>query len=184
MEWGWRVARIWTGRESLVGAVLRTKGLEVFLPMQTIRKRWSDRMRQSQIALFPGYLFFRNYDTPIRDVLGTDGVLAVLVDGKGEPAGADPVEMASLRSVTGIRPLTPGPCATEGSKVRIEAGPLCGAEGVVMRTKNRSTLVVSVSLLGRSVAVEVDDELFGYLAQAGRSSLSLRPIFHISCCAF
>jgi len=76
------------------------------------------------------------------------------------PEPIQDIEIFSIQKITRVADdlVMPWPFFREGQRVRIEAGPLCGVEGQLVRTKNRSRLVVSVTLLQRSIAVEIDEE--------------------------
>jgi transcription antitermination factor NusG len=75
----------------------------------------------------------------------------------------EPVKLSEIRSIQTVaesgQPVKPWPFLQEGQKIRIEAGPLTGTEGTLLRVKNQFKLVVTVTLLQRSMAVELDQEL-------------------------
>ncbi len=143
--------------ENLVATLLRGKGYELFLPIYKSRRRWSDRIKELELPLFPGYLFCRFNPLDRFPILVTPGVMQVVGVGK-IPIPVDDSEIAALE--TAIRsglPRQPWPFLQIGQKVKIECKPLCGLEGILVEFKGRHRLVLSVTLLQRSVAVEVDD---------------------------
>ena len=143
--------------ENLVATLLRGKGYELFLPVYKSRRRWSDRIKELELPLFPGYLFCRFNPLDRFPILVTPGVMQVVGVGK-IPIPVDDLEIAALE--TAIRsglPRQPWPFLQIGQKVKIECKPLCGLEGILVEFKGRHRLVLSVTLLQRSVAVEVDD---------------------------
>jgi len=143
--------------EKLVASTLLFKGYEGFLPLYSERKRWSDRMKETILPLFPGYLFCR-FDVNNRlPILVTPGVIRVVGIGK-TPHPVDEREIQALQSIV-ISKLQAEPWAylPAGQKVRIELGVLAGLEGILVSLKGMNKIVVSVSLLKRSVAVEVDE---------------------------
>jgi len=143
--------------ENLVATLLRGKGYELFLPIYKSRRRWSDRIKELELPLFPGYLFCRFNPLDRFPILVTPGVMQVVGAGKN-PIPVDDSEIAALE--TAIRsglPRQPWPFLQIGQKVKIECKPLCGLEGILVEFKGRHRLVLSVTLLQRSVAVEVDD---------------------------
>ncbi len=143
--------------ENLVATLLRGKGYELFLPIYKSRRRWSDRIKELELPLFPGYLFCRFNPLDRFPILVTPGVMQVVGVGK-IPIPVDDLEIAALE--TAIRsglPRQPWPFLQIGQKVKIECKPLCGLEGILVEFKGRHRLVLSVTLLQRSVAVEVDD---------------------------
>ena len=155
-ELQWFALVVRSQHEKIVSSALQDKGYEEFLPLYTSKRRWSDRMKQLTLPLFPGYLFCRfdlNHRLPI---LVTPGVLQVVGAGK-VPLPVDESEIAALRSIvnSGLQ-AEPWPYLKVGQRVRIERGSLEGVEGILTSVKKPFRLVVSVTLLQRSVAVEVD----------------------------
>jgi transcription antitermination factor NusG len=152
----WFALQVWTGREQPCAVQLRARGYDVFLPSYWEQRRWSDRIKRIERAMFAGYLFCRlSPDAPAKAIT-TPGVLRILGDREG-PLPVRPDEIEALqRIVAAERLVEPWPYLQAGERVRIETGPLAGAEGTVVRLKAQHRLVVSVSLLQRSVAVEID----------------------------
>jgi transcription antitermination factor NusG len=140
-----------------VSAALRGKGYQEFLPLYHSRRRWSDRVKELDLPLFPGYVFCR-FDVQDRllPILTTPGVVAILGAGK-TPVPVSEDEIAAVRAIVGSGlSAQPWPCLTFGSRVLIEYGPLAGIEGIALRVDKVFRLVVSVQMLQRSVAVEID----------------------------
>ena len=142
--------------EDFVATHLRGKGYEVFLPVYTARRRWSDRVKQVEAPLFPGYLFCR-FDMMNRlPILTTPGLIQVVGFGK-TPAPVEESEIAAIQTAVGNDlAREPWPFSQIGQKARVEYGPLRGVEGILLSVKGGHRLVLSVSLLQRSVAVEID----------------------------
>jgi transcription antitermination factor NusG len=153
----WYAIRIQSKLEGLASATLRGKGYEEFLPLYRSRRRWSDRVKQLDLPLFPGYLFCR-FDVHDRllPILTTPGVISIIGAGK-TPVAVSDREIAAVQAIlrSGL-PARPWPCLTVGSRVFIERGPLAGIEGVALNVDKAFRLVVSVPLLQRSVAVEIE----------------------------
>jgi transcription antitermination factor NusG len=141
--------------ENLVATQLRGKGYEPFLPVYKSRRRWSDRVKEFELPLFPGYLFCRFNPLDRLPIIVTPGVLQVVGAGK-KPIAVDDAEIATVRTAiqSGL-PRQPWPFPQAGQRVRVECGPLRGLEGVLLSLKGGHRLVLSVTLLQRSVAVEV-----------------------------
>jgi transcription antitermination factor NusG len=150
--------------EKAVDAALRMKDLESFVPLYRDLRRWSDRAKQVDLPLFPGYAFcrFTNHERP--QVLKTPGIRSVVGNGR-MPLPVEDAEIERLQNVVGSG-LTIEPWAylEAGDKARVECGPLRGVEGIVVRAKNRDRMVVSITLLRRAVAVEVDREWLSALS--------------------
>jgi transcription antitermination factor NusG len=142
--------------EKCVTTQLEQKGFETLLPTYTSKRQWSDRVKTLTLPMFPGYLFCR-FDVHSRfPIVVTPGVMAILGPGR-VPAPVEESEIASIRHVmaSGAH-AEPCPYIPVGELVRVECGPLEGLTGIVLRTKGSERLVVSVSLLQRSVSVELD----------------------------
>jgi transcription antitermination factor NusG len=142
--------------EHFATAHLRNKGYDLFLPVYSSRRRWADRIKEVELPLFPGYVFCK-FDLLNRlPILVTPGVIQVVGNGNN-PIPIDDAEIASIQAVVRSElPRQPWPFLQLGQKVRIACGPLCGLEGILQNQKGNHRLVLSVSLLRRSVAVEVD----------------------------
>jgi transcription antitermination factor NusG len=138
---------------------LRGKGYQAFSPFYQTRRRRSDRTKVLELPLFPGYVFCC-FDAHKRlPILTTPGVVNVVGAGNvPEPILLS--EILSLRTVAESgQPVQPWPFLRQGQRVRIEAGPLAGAEGALVSVKDQLKLVLSITLLQRSMAVEVDQDL-------------------------
>ena len=156
-----------TRHEQETAAFLQYNEYECFLPLYKCSRHWSDRIKQSKVPLFPGYLFCR-FDPLLRlPILKTPGVLSILGIGK-TPVPVDEAEITTIQSIveSGLS-AQPWPFIQIGQKVEIEYGPLSGLEGVVIRSKSHQRFVVSVTLLQRSVAVEIDE---AWLSAKGKTS--------------
>lgn len=142
--------------ENSVAENLSGRGLSCFLPSYHTRRVWSDRVRQVQVPLFPGYLFCQIDPNNRLPVLTTPGLLQIVSAGK-TPVPVDESEIHALqRIVQSGFPRQPYPFLRVGDWVRIERGPLVGLEGILLKDRGRERLVVSISLLQRSVEVNVD----------------------------
>ncbi len=145
--------------EKAVAQSLSSKGFEIFLPLYTVAHRWKDRTKQLSLPLFPCYVFFRGGLDRWLQIVTTPGVNAVV--GCGGRAGVIPqTEIEDVRQVveSSLR-VEPHPFLNCGDRVRIKSGPLVGIEGILIRKKNLFRLILSVAMLGKSAAVEVDASL-------------------------
>src|SRR5712691_3957305 len=155
-QWPWFAVMARTGREKSATLLLENAGYECFLPVSKYTRRWSDRMKEIEVPLFPGYLFCRMDPHNRLPVLMTPGVIQIVGAGKTLiPVGEG--EIAAIQRVVknGLSTM-PWPYLQVGNVARIEEGPLRGMTGIIVRIKSGMKLVLSVSLLQRSVAVEVD----------------------------
>ncbi|HXP85591.1 MAG TPA: UpxY family transcription antiterminator [Bryobacteraceae bacterium] len=154
----WYAIRVKSNRENIVAASLGGKGLPRFLPTYVTRRQWSDRLVETEVPLFKGYVFCFLDAAERMPVLTIPGVIELVGIGK-TPHPVEDAEIEALQTIArnGL-PTAPWPFLEAGQRVRIERGPLKDVEGLLIEVKNRFRLVVSVSLLQRSVAVEVDRE--------------------------
>jgi transcription antitermination factor NusG len=154
---GWYALHVKSHAERSVARVLAEKGYEHFLPLYTCRRRWSDRVKMIELPLFPNYLFSRITATSVGRVIDTPGVMRI-VGAANVPLPIDDSEIEALKQIVASRlAAEPWPFLHIGQSVAITAGPLSGLRGVLVRVASRDRLVVSVSLLQRSVAVEIDE---------------------------
>jgi transcription antitermination factor NusG len=152
----WHAIRVRSRFEQTTSSLLRDKGFEQFLPLYRSRRRWSDRLKELDLPLFPGYVFCRfDPSSPLR-VLTTPGVVHIVSAGRA-PVPVDKHEISALQDMccSGL-PLQPWPYLDVGRRVSVERGPLAGTEGAIIEMKGRYRLVVSISMLQRSVAAEID----------------------------
>jgi transcription antitermination factor NusG len=153
---GWFAIHTKHQHEKLAAGSLAYKGFEVFLPLFTAVRRWSDRTKELTLPLFPCYLFLRGDLEPRLSILTTPGVQG-LVGFAGVAAVIPDVEIEALRrALTRGTRVEPHPFLKCGDWVRVKSGPLEGLEGVLVRHKSQFRLVLSVELVQKSVAVEVD----------------------------
>jgi transcription antitermination factor NusG len=143
-------------REKHVGSVLAGKGFTQFVPLYRERRRRCDRIKEIELPLFPGYLFCRLDLNNRLPVLVTPFVHSIVGAGK-TPIPVQDSQVEAIRTiVTSGQGALPWNFLPVGCMARIEEGPLQGLEGILIEVKKRYRLVVSVTLLQRSVAVEVD----------------------------
>src|ERR1041385_4995372 len=152
---GWFAVQVKPRHEKSVSSLLAYKGMEQFLPLYVARNRWRDRMQDVQLPLFPGYVFCKFNPSQRTPILSTPGVFGVVRFGR-DLAAIDPAEIDSLQCLmrSGLS-VEPWPRVEIGQVVDIEAGPLAGCKGLGGGIKKRLRLVLSVTLLHRSVFVEL-----------------------------
>jgi transcriptional antiterminator RfaH len=170
----WVALQVRPRSEKLVASALTFKGMEVFLPLYTARRRWSDRVKELQLPLFDGYVFCKlnlHYRMP---ALTIPSVIQFVGVGK-TPVPIEESEINALQTVvnSGLSSM-PWPFLTIGQQIRVEHGPLRDLEGILLQAKGSQRLVLSVSLLQRSVAVEVDRDSVTPVHSRQRAS---KPVF-------
>jgi transcription antitermination factor NusG len=153
----WYALRIRSNQEKVVTSILESKGYESFLPLYRSTRRWSDRVKQLDLPVFPGYLFCRlDLNDTWMPVLTTPGVIAIAGVGK-QPVPVSDEEIDAVHMVirSGLAAM-PWSSLAVGGKVLVERGPLAGVEGIAINVDDRCKLVVSINLLQRALAVEID----------------------------
>jgi transcription antitermination factor NusG len=177
----WHVVRVRANAEWQVARSLSYRDIEVFLPLQK-RPSKSKQGGTVEKPLFPGYVFAGFNSRVTLPVVNCPGVVHILCRGN-TPEVMDPAEIFALQTVASrAHTLLPFPTFDCGEKVRIRQGPLTDVEGIVLRDEGRPRLIVSVTLLQRSVVAEVDRE---WLEKAEPAALNrARPVTSDTVIAF
>jgi transcription antitermination factor NusG len=153
----WYALQVRSRYEKAVANALQSKGICEFLPLYVSRRQWAHRVAEVDAPLFPGYVFCR-FDPMERrvPVLTTPGVMGIVGFG-GKPVPVDAGEIESIHRVleSGLA-AEPWKFIASGQRVRIEHGALTGVEGYLLEAKTNHRLLLSVTLLQRSVAIQVD----------------------------
>jgi transcription antitermination factor NusG len=154
----WYAAQTRANHEKRVAEQLGLRAVEHFLPLYESVRKWADRRKRLEVPLFPGYIFVR---LPLQERLRVLEIQSVarLVGFNNLPTALPDDEMEAMRNGL-MRQLraVPHPYLKVGRRVRIIRGPLEGCEGVLLRNKGESRVVLSIDLIMRSVAVEVGSE--------------------------
>ncbi|HWZ99291.1 MAG TPA: UpxY family transcription antiterminator [Candidatus Dormibacteraeota bacterium] len=152
----WYALQVRTRWESSTSVLLSGKGYQTLLPTYKAKKSWSGRLKEVDAPLFPGYVFCK-FDAKNRlPILVTPGVISVIGRGK-VPLPVEDTEIDAIQTaVSSGFQAEPWPFLEAGQKVRIESEPLQGLEGILINFKGNHRIVLSVSLLRRSVALEID----------------------------
>jgi transcription antitermination factor NusG len=141
--------------EKMVEQVLTNKGFDTFLPLYATTHNWKDRTKALTLPLFPCYVFLKGGIERRLQILTTPGIYGLVSSG-GQPAAIPDIEIEAIRRVveSGVR-VEAHPYLKCGNRVRVKCGPLAGIEGILVRKKNISRLVLSVEILGTAAAIEV-----------------------------
>ena len=143
--------------EKKVSAELQEKGVTAFLPLVSSTRQWSDRTRIVEMPLFPQYVFVRIaqcLDTRVA-VLRTNGVTNFVgTRGIGVPIPDDQIQRVQTVVQRGV-PVTPHPFLNVGKRIRIRGGALDGLQGILTAVNGDQTLVMSVELIQRSIAIRI-----------------------------
>lgn len=153
---GWHAIYTRHQHEKAVAQILTGKGFEILLPLYSTVRRWKDRTKLLSLPLFPSYVFLRGGLTRRLDIMTTPGVHS-FVSTAGRPDTVLSAEIDAIRQIieSGVS-VEPHPFLTCGDAVRVRTGPLTGVQGILVRKKNLYRLVLSVEMLGKAAAVEID----------------------------
>lgn len=151
----WYALNVRRRMEKVAATCLEGKGYEYLLPVQRVKTQWSDRVKESERALFPGYMFCRFDPRERVPLLTTPGVLSIVGFGKELVPVLDSEMEALGRIVNSQHEAQPCPFVANGEMVEITAGPLKGLQGLVTEGGSGLRVIVSVELLQRSVSVHV-----------------------------
>jgi transcription antitermination factor NusG len=163
----WFAVQVKQRSEKTAAYIATNRGFETFLPLHTVRRRWSDRIKVVELPLFPGYVFCRLDSAHRLPLLTVPGVYGLVGVGK-TPRPIEDREIENIQTVVNSG-LWSEPCAflESGQLVRLEEGPLAGVEGIYVESRSEHRIVVSVSLLKRSVAIEIERDWVRPLKNSG-----------------
>jgi transcription antitermination factor NusG len=153
----WYAAYTAPRHEKYVTQQMDGRRIHCFLPLYRSVRRWKDRRMQVELPLFPGYVFVHMALRDRLQVLQLPGVVQ-LVSFSGKPAALPDAEIEALRNgLAGNFCAEPHPYLTVGRRVRVRTGSVAGLEGILLRRKQKFRVVLSIQLIQRSVAIEVDE---------------------------
>jgi transcriptional antiterminator NusG len=149
---------VWTRsrHERSTAASLSSLGIQHYLPLKTEVRQWSDRKQAVASPLFPGYLFV--FMNPAKDgtlnILKTPGVVSMVGNHHGPlPIPAEEIEnIQTVLMASTECEVRPG--LTEGDRV----GVLSGVEGTLVRAKSVTQLLISISMIRQSIAINVSPD--------------------------
>lgn len=153
---GWHALYTRHQHEKMAADLLVKKNFDVFLPLYETTHRWKDRLKKLSLPLFPSYVFVRGGLDRQLQMMTTPGVYSMLAfAGHAAEIPEEQID-AVKRLIEGPLMAEPHPFLNCGDRVRVTAGPLQGIEGMLVRKKNHTRLVLSIEMLMQSVAVEID----------------------------
>jgi transcription antitermination factor NusG len=175
----WYALQVRSRKENYVASQITGQGYECLLPTYKCIRNWSDRRKEVEQPLFPGYLFCRFDFQQRRSLILTPGVLQIVGAGRTPvPVSEDEIRALQMAVSSGM-PKQPWPYLEVGQRVRVNYGTLAGLEGILVNLKGNQRVVLSVTLLQRSVAMEVDSAWLTPVKETLRSGVTpgiLRPI--------
>jgi transcription antitermination factor NusG len=153
----WYAIYVCSRHEKQVLSQLQERSISSFLPVYRSLRRWKDRRKELELVLFPGYVFVHiDLKDRLRVLQLPSVVRFVSFYGHPAPLPDTDIEILSRGLASGIR-AEPHPYLKVGHRARVRSGPLAGAQGILMRRKDKFRVVLSIDLIMRSVAVEVDE---------------------------
>jgi len=175
----WYALQVRSRKENYIASQIAGKGFEYLLPTYRSVRQWSDRKKELEQPLFPGYLFCRFDFQDRRPLITIPGVLQILGNGRvGIPVSDDEISALRLAVSSGM-PKQPWPYLQVGQRVRVNYGTLTGLEGILVNVKGNHRVVLSVTLLQRSVALEVETSWLTPVPETKRGTVTegiLRPV--------
>lgn len=170
----WYALQVRSRKESYIAAQIAGQGYECLLPTYRSIRKWSDRLKELEQPLFPGYLFCRFNIHNRRALVTTPGVLQIVGSGRTAiPVSDEEIHALQLVVSSGVSK-EPWPYLEVGQRVRVDYGTLTGLEGILVNLKGNHRVVLSVTLLQRSVAMEVDSAWLTPVEAAVRASVTQR----------
>ena len=152
----WFALRVKPNHEKKVSELISYQGMEEFLPLYRVRRKWAQRWQNMDVPLFPGYIFSRFERQSWSKIINTPGVIDAVRFGT-TLASVDEEEINALQLVQRSKTaMEPSPYLRVGQTIRVTAGPLAGVNGTLLEVKGVTRLVLSVTILQRSVLVEMD----------------------------
>jgi len=162
MELSWESTPAWYAlytkhqHEKKAADILRKKNFDVLLPLYSSIHQWEDRKKEVFLPVFPCYLFIRTSPDRKLDILRTPGVF-LMVSSAARPCVVPEQDIDMVRRIASVpQRLEPHSYPGTGEFVRVRVGPFAGLKGVLTRVKNQLRVVVSIHLLKKSVALELD----------------------------
>lgn len=165
----WYAIQTRSNFEKRVAEEIAGKGFESFYPSLQEVHQWSDRSKAVSRPLFPGYVFARFFDYSRLSVIQSTGAVRIVGVGRDLASIPDEEIESVRRMLSSGRECAPHHYLREGALVRVRRGPLKDLEGVLVKVKNQTRLVLSVTLLCRSVATEVSTEDVEVIRMCGGS---------------
>lgn len=153
----WYALHTRSRHEKVAAEELWKRQIECFLPLREVVSKWKDRRKRVQFPLFPGYLFVHTQIHQRRlDIVKVPAVVRILgLHGEPLPIPDDQIQAVKTLVFSTLE-YDPYPYLGEGARVRILRGPLRGLQGILLEKKNRYTFILSIDLIQKSVACEVD----------------------------
>lgn len=141
--------------EKMIHAQLTEKGIDAYLPIRQLQRKWKDRKKIVDFPLFPCYLFVRVPLLEKKNVIQTKGVVRIL--GFPEPVPVPDHQIEALKAFENHDiQVDPYPEFLPGKEIEVRKGPFRGVRGRVIEKNKRYRLLVGLELISQIVSVEID----------------------------
>jgi transcription elongation factor/antiterminator RfaH len=157
-EKNWYAVQTRSRQERVAAAQLKNMGVSTYLPIVAETHRWSDRKKVVQVPLFPGYAFIHaalSDETRFKVYRAQGAISLVGSGGHGTPIPDEQIEGVRALLTNDLR-YQHHPFLKVGQRVRIRGGALGGVEGILLERRGETSLVVSVDLIQRSLAIRIE----------------------------
>jgi transcription antitermination factor NusG len=151
----WRVLHVVANHEKRVAQHLAARSLEHYLPLYSMKSKWTDRVVDLERPLFTGYIFVRFAREARISVVSAPGVLRLLGSGIGETVSAEEIERIRTGLATGCI-LRPHPTVSVGEVVRVKSGVFEGVEGIVTELRHQCKVVIALAATKQCFSLEMD----------------------------
>ncbi|MEM1319009.1 MAG: UpxY family transcription antiterminator [Bacteroidota bacterium] len=167
----WFVAYTYSRSEKKVHRNLCRMGLEVYLPVQKVRRKWSDRIKIVEVPLFTSYVFVHTTRPMIPRLLGTDGIVRFLSFEK-KLATVREEEMELIRRIVseGEEILVTDQKFRKGERVLVSSGPFVGLEGILVNEHGKHRFLIQIEGLSQSISVNIPDRYLQPIRRSGYAS--------------
>jgi len=157
-ESNWYACRTRARAEKQVGRLLERAGVEHYLPLVELERKWADRTKRVGFPLFSGYTFARFPLKQLIDVVRTPG-LVTIVSENGYPAPIRDAEMESVRRfISGVDGTGETPAPEDwwepGTPIVVRTGPFRGMRGFLLESRGRRRVAVKLDALKMAFSVE------------------------------
>jgi transcription antitermination factor NusG len=155
LESPWHVLHVFANHEKRVAQHLKVRSLEHYLPLYTVRSKWTDRVVSLERPLFAGYVFVRYSHEARFSVVSTPGVLRLLGDGLSDTVSSTEVDRIREGLASGCI-MRPHPAVSVGEVVRVHRGVFEGVEGIVTEFRQQCKVIIALSATRQCFSLEVD----------------------------
>jgi transcription termination/antitermination protein NusG len=153
----WFVFYTRSRQEKKVRDLLAKAGFEVFLPLQTVVKQWSDRKKKVQVPLFSSYIFVFDHEHAINEIVKIPGI-AWAVRSHDKPATLRPSDLELIQRFleSGFTLETRNIAHLEsGDRAMVTQGPLAGISGTIQGGLNAGVFSVLLESIDQVIQVQV-----------------------------